>query len=431
MAVPRTLWSRPNAAPDYLDSALRAERWIRSTRVPTEHGVVWPADPQEPGSVQRGLYNGFPGVLVFLLEAFHATGDRKHLEEAVAGARDLAANLPTSPDATGDAGLYTGLAGIAFVLEETHRASNDARIGAAARRAFELVKQSARPAGAGIEWSESSDIISGGAGIGLYLLRAARVHDDRAAVQLAAQAGHRLIQLGVPEHGGLKWAISGRVTNRYPNFSHGAAGVGYFLAALYEVTRERAFLDGALAAARYLDGAARKDGDGWLVFHHEPGGTDLFYLSWCHGPPGSARLFYRLHQATRESRWMELVHRCARATSATGIPEQRTPGFWNNISQCCGNCGVGEFFLALHRLAPRAEYLGMAERCAADTLQRAASDAGGLKWIQAEHRVRPELLVAQTGFMQGAAGVGTFFLHLDGMRKGRKPGIVFPDNPFA
>jgi hypothetical protein len=28
----------------------------------------------------------------------------------------------------------------------------------------------------------------------------------------------------------------------------------------------------------------------------------------------------------------------------------------------------------------------------------------GLRWVQAEHRVRPELLVAQTGYMQGAAG---------------------------
>ena len=37
----------------------------------------------------------------------------------------------------------------------------------------------------------------------------------------------------------------------------------------------------------------------------------------------------------------------------------------------------------------------------------------GLRWVQAEHRVRPELLVAQTGYMQGAAGIGMWLLRLD------------------
>ena len=168
-----------------------------------------------------------------------------------------------------------------------------------------------------------------------------------------------------------------------------------------------------------------------MVFHHEPDGENLYYLSWCHGPPGTARLFYRLNQTTKEKSALELVHKCAHGTIGTGIPEQRTPGFWNNISQCCGNCGVGEFFLSLNRIAPRPEYLEMARRAAADTLKRATAEDDGLKWIQAEHRVRPELLIAQTGFMQGAAGVGTFFLHLDAFERGKKPGSVCPDTPFC
>jgi hypothetical protein len=45
--------------------------------------------------------------------------------------------------------------------------------------------------------------------------------------------------------------------------------------------------------------------------------------------------------------------------------------------------------------------------------------------------VRPDLLVAQTGFMQGAAGVGTFLLHLDAHGRGREPRIVLPDSPFV
>ena len=92
-----------------LDVALRAERWIRTARVESEHGVVWPADPNTPASVQRALYNGFPGVVVFLLELYHTTGDRRYLDEAVRGASDLAASTPVDAAAVREVVVYAGL----------------------------------------------------------------------------------------------------------------------------------------------------------------------------------------------------------------------------------------------------------------------------------------------------------------------------------
>jgi hypothetical protein len=44
--------------------------------------------------------------------------------------------------------------------------------------------------------------------------------------------------------------------------------------------------------------------------------------------------------------------------------------------------------------------------------------------------VQPENVVAQTGLMQGAAGVGLALLHLDNAVKGRADRIVLPDNPW-
>jgi lantibiotic modifying enzyme len=221
------------------------------------------------------------------------------------------------------------------------------------------------------------------------------------------------------------------VKNQYPNFSHGAAGVSYFLASLYQATGERLFLDGALAGARYLEAVANKDAHGFKVFHHEPGGEDLYYLSWCHGPAGLSRLFYRLGQVTKDTGWHDKVERAAAAIQASGVPEQRTPGFWNNISQCCGNSGVGEYFLTLDRLTPNANYAQMVRRVAADNLRRSTVDGDGLKWIQAENRVQPDVVIAQTGFMQGAAGVGTFFLHCAAARRrARGAAIIWPDTPF-
>ena len=185
-----------------------------------------------------------------------------------------------------------------------------------------------------------------------------------------------------------------------------------------------------MAGTRWLESQMTATlGGGRMVYHSKPGSEQLFYLSWCHGPAGTARLYRGLAHATGDLVYDERIAQLAQGIISMKVPE-RSPGFWNNISQCCGNCGVSEFFLALHRRSGDARHLTFAEEVAHDTLDRATAERDGLKWIQAEHRVRPELLVAQTGLMQGAAGVGLAMLHLDGAREGRKPLVVLAYDPF-
>jgi lantibiotic modifying enzyme len=426
----------PLAAPwrrerDDLDVALRAERWIRSTRIPTADGVAWPADPGQPGTVSYDLYHGTPGVILFLLELHAATGDDRFLDEAREGANDLIANLVHPTDF--EAGLYSGVAGRAFTLIEMWRATGEDRYRTAAASGIRLLRDNAAAAGAGVAWNDSTDIISGSAGILLFLLYAARVMGGESAtglVALAGDAGRRLVELGIPANGGRKWAMSPRVATLYPNFSHGTAGVSYALATLYSVTADPAMLDAARAGAAYLDNVGVDRGGGCRVFHHEPDGEDLFYLSWCHGGAGTARLFKQLWSVTGEEHWTERIACHARGITLVGAPVGRSAGYWNNISQCCGDAGVGELFLSLHRQWPDRGYLDIARQAARDIIERATEVGDGLKWIQAEHRVRPELLVAQTGRMQGAAGVGSFFLHLHAWVDGKDTQVTLPDSPW-
>ena len=417
-----------------LDVALKAERWIRTARVETPNGITWPADPLKATSVEYDLYNGMPGVVLFYLELHAATGAKSWLTDARAGADELATRL-AEMEKDENCGLYTGLAGAAFVLEETHRATGDGKYRDAAKRAIDAIHGRVQRAGNGAAWggpSATNDIISGSAGIGSFLLWADKRIPDPRNRETAVAAGRRLIEVGIEERGGLKWAVAPNVKNLYPNFSHGAAGVSYFLASLYQTTGDRAFLDAALAGARYLDAVANVEANGLKVFHHEPGGESLYYLSWCHGPAGLSRLFYRLGEVTGDPGWREKMQRAAAAIQASGVPEQRTPGFWNNISQCCGNSGIGEYFLTMNRVMPNASYGDMVRRVAADNLRRATAAGDGLKWVQAENRIQPDVVIAQTGFMQGAAGVGTFFLHCDAAARGvRAPNIVWPDTPFV
>jgi lantibiotic modifying enzyme len=293
-----------------------------------------------------------------------------------------------------------------------------------------MIVQGAKPAGAGVEWGDTTDIISGSAGTGLFLLYAAREFQQPALMQLAARAGTRLIELARKEGAGLKWAMDPKFPRLMPNFSHGTAGIAYFLTALYGETRDRRFLDAAVAGARYLQSVAKTEGDVCLVFHNEPDGKDLYYLGWCHGPVGTARLFFRLYQVTKDREWLTWVQKSAQALRASGIPETRTPGFWNNVGQCCGSAGVADFFLALWRETADARDLAFARRMTDDMLARATPAAGGLKWIQAEHRAQPNLLIAQTGYMQGAAGIGSALLHFATALDKRPVGIRFPDSPY-
>ena len=410
------------------ETAVDAAKWIRASRIRTEHGAVWPADPRDPSSVNTTLYAGTPGVVLFLLELHRTTGQREYLDDARLGADHLLGVL----DQTKGEGLYTGIAGIGFTLGEVFRATGDQKYAAGVRKVVERLQASAIASGEGAAWSPVTDVIGGTAGAGLFLLHAARTLPSEEALALATRAGRQLLASAIPEHGGTKWRMSPEMQRLMPNFSHGTAGIAFFLSELYRATKNRAFLDGALAGARYLKAVAHTEGNVCLIFHHEPeeDGKKLFYLGYCHGPAGTARLWHSLYKATGDREWLEWTERSARAILESGIPQQQTPGFWNNVSQCCGSAGVASFFLSLHETTRKAEYLQFARTMTASLLARATRDGEGTRWVQAEHRVRPELLVAQTGWMQGASGVGAWLLRLEGFERGQPRRLTLPDDPF-
>lgn len=216
-----------------------------------------------------------------------------------------------------------------------------------------------------------------------------------------------------------------------PNFSHGTAGIAFFLARLYEETGSKQFLDAALAGGRYLLSIAKTDGNACLIFHNEPDGQDLYYLGWCHGPVGTANLFYQLYKSTRDKKWLDWVLKEAHGLMDSGIPEKPTPGFWNNAGICCGLAGVADFFLDLYKITKNDHHLVFGRRVMSVLAERATSDASGRRWIQAEHRTRPELLIAQTGLMQGAAGIGLVLLRWAAFAEDKRPvRIHLPDSAF-
>jgi lantibiotic modifying enzyme len=431
-SVVHALQQSPGSRP-YLELALRCAQWIDKSAQDVDGGLAWPADPLKPASIGLDYYNGMPGVVAFHANLARATGDARWRTRAEQGARYLVTQSDRGGDKLG-AGLYTGLAGLVgtyMILGDTPELgawTGTAKVGAARLAAR------ARTVADGVEWLDSNDIISGTAGIGLLLHQAAQKWNDRALADLSIRAGKRLIQTAQPAEGGLMWFPSAALTRNYPNFSHGTAGVAYFLATLYGSTKDKIFLDAALAGAKYLDAIATRRNGARAIFHLSDGGTDRFYLSWCHGPVGTARLFDRLYTTTGDERWRQWIDELTAWVVQSGAPEQQSGGYWNNISQCCGAAGIGQYCIDLTRhYKPQALAAldTLRQRVATHLTSRATDEATGLRWVQAENRTQPENLVAQTGFMQGAAGVGTFFLNLDAYAR-KSPGpSQWPDSPWG
>jgi hypothetical protein len=429
-----------------LDLALAAEAWIDSTRIDTEHGVAWPDLVEEPQRVGISLYYGASGTVLFYLELFAITGDERFRTRAIAGADDLAARAEGKRDPL--AGLYQGLSGIAFALQEVGVASGEERFGRAARRIIGRVGTLAEERGAGLAWIEPMpfselhgrtgmkevlDLSRGAAGVGLALLYAHENALHEEALAWATAAGDRLIEVAEPTEAGLQWQMVREMPFRWtaPNFSHGTAGVAFFLARLHEATGERRYLEAARAGAEQIRAVASVEGESRLVYHHETRGDPLYYLSWCHGPAGTGRLFHQLARSTGEDGWMEWLLGGVRGIRKLGAPEQRSPGLWNNVSQCCGDAGIGELGLSAYRVTGQEECLDLARHVAASLEARSTRRDEGVCWVQAEHRDRPDFLRTHTGYMQGAAGIGSFLLRLHGRLAGRDAKIAFPDSPFG
>lgn len=428
-----------------LDLALGAEAWIDSTRIDTDHGSAWPDLIEEPERVGNSLYYGASGIVVFYLELFAVTGEERFRERAIAGADDLVARADHRRRAF--AGLYQGLSGVAFALQEVRAATGEDRFRDAARELVGRTHALGETRGAGLAWIEPMpfselhghtgmkevlDLSRGAAGIGLALLWAHEHGLHGEALVWATAVGERLIEVAEPTPAGLQWQMVREMPFRWtaPNFSHGTAGVAFFLARLYEVTGERRFLEAALAGAEELRAVATVEGKSRLIYHHRTRGEKLYYLAWCHGPAGTGRLFYQLARVTGDEDWMEWLTGGVQGTRELGAPERRSPGLWNNVSQCCGDAGIGELALSALRIRGDEACLDLARRVAASIEARSTRTNGGVCWVQAEHRDRPDFLRTHTGYMQGAAGIGSFLLRLHGALTGSETKIAFPDSPF-
>jgi lantibiotic modifying enzyme len=448
----------------YLQVAERAAAWLMAKAQDMESGIGWPSDPDDVNTVSTGTYAGNAGVIPFFLELYAATRDERYRDHAAAGGDYLLSKIDTEQQL----GLYGGFAGMGFALFELAKAGAGERFLDGATRCVEELRSRAETIGAGVEWAVmspdplepnsepkrfvSTDIISGAAGIGSFLLYASKELNDPSLRELAAAAGRRLAEIADKADGGLDWEMAPGFPYRMPNFSHGTAGIAFLLASLAHETGDPSFLETAIGGARFLQSIARTEGDICLVPHADPPQNATpeeepvtrYAMSWCHGPMGVGSTWYRLYQASGDKEWLTWLERSARSFVPGAIPDSlegnvgrvEPPGTWPSICYCHGSAGNGAFLLNVFQATGDESFRDVAFRMIDDCVSRGIDDGDGTKWEQGTARWNAETntydpaTFAQTGFSTGVAGVGYALLMFDAYQQGRAPKVIFPDQPF-
>ncbi|MFC1476919.1 lanthionine synthetase LanC family protein [candidate division KSB1 bacterium] len=429
---------------EYLETAEQAGAWMTSVEEEVGFRIFWPSQPDTMKRGEISFYHGVPGGILFFLELFKATGTEDYktsAQEAADWLLDRANKVNGGYFWTDDSlngepvpspGLYTGTAGVGTVFMEFSKYDNNPLYRMYARGAAHYLVEHMQMSDRGGSWGSSLDIISGSAGIGLFLIRAAEQYENDDFLEAAKEAGIFLIDKAIDDPPGKKWGAQLGATRIYPNFSHGTSGAAFFLATLYQATGDRQFLDAATAGAEWLEAHEEDhEGEGHAWYHHEPDGKDLYYAGWCHGPGGTARLFLQLYQATHDEKWLTMAQESARWLMTVGLPEKKMDGFWN-VSMCCGHAGIIDFLLDMYAVTQDKQYWECAVTFMTDLTMKASPGSPGLKWVQAENRTRPDEVFAQTGYSQGAAGIGLVYLKMYAYAHKNPPFLpaALPDSPF-
>lgn len=428
---------KPAASPDdYLQSVLRAERFIARYAHHLDEGTYWAETTTSSDKVNSTFYGGGAGIAYFYLKLYEATQEQRYADIIGEAARYLSThwrqtlNQPNPLLPQFAEGLYAGVGGIGLALAEIHGVLQHAASERGVRDIAAYYKDSAKQAADGVEWTGSVALILDG-GIILFLIQAQEMFPDLQLTELIEQAGTRYLAKGKPvPNDGLEFdGFDGLTDYSAPNFEFGTAGAGYVLLKLYEFTQDQRYLQGAHAAAEYLKQLRYPQEKGYLIPYHlhhdgspvtDDNGNPIFYLSLCHGPAATAKFYYELYKATGDDANLEVIGQLFDGLESLGAPERQSAGLWNCVTLCCGNAGLLHAFIGLYQATGAERWQNLARRTAATLLGwEELLDGGASDWPVAWERIRPEIFSRRLGYFDGAAGIALSLLEIYLTEQGR------------
>lgn len=438
---------KPITSGDYLQDAIEVAEWIDSLAEKNEYGRIWKGFPDGqdgytrdiPMFTERCFYNGAAGIGIFLIRLYYASGNERWLNEAKEAAeyliktelkadwyhsilnnKNLGGIIPVPGWAIG---WSNGPVGEGYFMMDLYDATKDEKYLDFAKRTGDVLLEVVIEDENGIHWSDEEDMCADGGHV-TYLEILYRRTGDKKYLDAAVKGGNYIAKDALDSrYGGKYWKlldlslIDFAKDTTFPNFAHGTSGTGFMFANLYNDTKDERYLNLAKEAAVYLMNISVGDENGRLIPYQDHPETGLtlehYYLSDCHGPVGSVRIFQKLYEITGEKKYFDFAIELSRGIIKAGAPENLSWGFWNCQCLCCGTAGILEHFVEMYEWSGKEEFLDYAKRTAKTMLSKSDDRViGSRKWNDGWWRTNPNRIVSYTGFYVGNAGMAAAVLRL-------------------
>jgi lantibiotic modifying enzyme len=411
----------------FLNYAEGAASFLINESIIVGDGYKWP-DLVGGSNYYTDLYYGSPGIITLFSELYDITAKEEYYQYAVGGADWLIEEAipegggykwPEREDlALYYTGLYVGATGTGNVFLDLYEILSDSTyLDYATGAADWLISIAVFEGQSKCKWPSSqyatdycTDIIYGASGIGLFLLRLYDITGNQEYLNYAEYTGNWLVGEAIAAGSGYKWAVSNQCPYIYTGFSHGTAGIGYYLSELYEHTNDMEYLEYAEGAGQYLIDNAVEENDGCKWWAKE-GDTPSYSTGWCHGPAGTCLLFINLYKITNDDIYLTYAEMGSTWLISLASPSgggykwphsQGNPVFDTTI--CHGAAGIGDLFVEMFELTEDNIYYDYAEG-AAEWLKSVADTTGsGYRWATFGSYY--------TGFSVGSSGIGLFLLNM-------------------
>ncbi|MBH5318639.1 class III lanthionine synthetase LanKC [Paenibacillus sp. GSMTC-2017] len=278
-------------------------------------------------------------------------------------------------------GLYTGMAGIAWVLLDAGLHEPAARL---LRKAQEspLLHQSA-------------DIFTGSAGYGLTCIRFYMTTGDQHWLDQAIAAGEHLLTTKKKDRDGYFWKDSeGDIWHGY---TRGSSGIALFLLYLGIVSKNDSYMnEGKLALAFELGKLLNVSDDILSVRRGKVGRKELIMSeSWHGGAAGIAAVLIRYWAYLKEPSYLETAQKLARNTSKK---YSTFPALFKGLS------GSGNLLLDMYQFTGEKHYLLEAHHIANGIMLFKLDKSDGIAFPG------EQLMKISTDYATGSAGIA-LFLH--------------------
>lgn len=390
---PSTLIGPEARAEDFIEMAVAAGEYLEQSAIRgPSGGIAWIGLDSVSESFWEltptglDLYNGVPGIALFLAYLGEITGQERFrfmAEEATHTVLKSVEKL--NPQAQMPIGAFTGDGSLIYFL--TH-------CGVLWDRP-ELLAQAEKHAHAmssRISDDKSLDVIGGAAGLIAVLLGLHQHRTSQQTLELAMQCGDHLLQHAQRTPQGTNWmTLSGNTAGPLTGFSHGTAGIAWALMKLAKINGEARFRDAAMAALQYERALFSPAFNNWpdLRTSHASDPDVPYAIAWCHGAPGIglARILMLENYEDQE------IH----AEIAAAVKSTLGRNLGVNYSLCHGD--LGNYETLMHAL-PLIKDPALRERIR----RLPAQILTGIR----EHgwRCGVPLAVETPGLMVGVAGIG-------------------------